>query len=547
VSATEIDSSRVKIDLTQAARWNTLTVPYLVERGGLEEDRPAVVFEDEQRTYGELRDRARRVANGLVGLGIEPMDRVAVLCSNRLEYIEIECGIAAARAIMVPLNWRLRENELAKLLQRAEARAIIVEDRFLSTIAGLRHAGEVPELRTIIALDNGAGDLNYEELCTSSTSEPPAREGRLEDPHEIIFTSGTTGEPKGVVWSNGGLLFNAIQQVMDFRLGPDCSTYAVIDLYYIGGRHDFTWAVLQAGGTVHVKRSSGFDADAVVRYVAEQGITHVLWVPTMLYEILDLPELDRYDTSKLRMIMCGGQPISAAMTEVAQRAFPFTDFVQVYGLTEGGGSVTFVPPHALRTKPGSAGKPSMHVRIRLVDDEDNDVPVGAEGQILVRAPSVTAGYWDAPELTETSLAGGWLHTGDVGRFDEDGYLYISGRKGDMIISGGMNIFPAEIEDVLRRHESVADVAVIGVPHERWGETVCAVIEPHAGAVIDEQEIIAYCAERLAGYKKPTTVRIVDELPRTVSGKAQKFLLRERFGETTVSAPAVPTGRRGRAG
>jgi fatty-acyl-CoA synthase len=243
------------------------------------------------------------------------------------------------------------------------------------------------------------------------------------------------------------------------------------------------------------------------------------------------------------MIMCGGQPISATMTEVAQRAFPHTDFIQVYGLTEGGGSVTFVPPHALRTKPGSAGKPSQNVRIRLVDDEDRDVPQGAEGQILVRAPSVTAGYWDDAELTARSLAGGWLHTGDVGRFDEDGYLYISGRKGDMIISGGMNIFPAEIEDVLRRHPSVADVAVIGVPHEKWGETVCAVIEPHPQAVVEEQEIIAYCDERLAGYKKPTRIEVVDELPRTVSGKAQKFILRERYGEATVSAPAVPPTRR----
>jgi fatty-acyl-CoA synthase len=525
VGPTATDSTKVKIDRSQAARWDFLTVPYLFERAGLDLDKPAVVFEDRQRTYGELRDRARRVANALIGMGIEEMDRVAVLSSNRLEYFEIEAGIAEARAIMVPLNWRLRGAELATLLRRSEARAILVEDRFLGTVAELRRSGQVPDLRTIVALDNGAGDLNYEELLASSSATRPDREGRLDDPHEIIFTSGTTGQPKGVVWSNGGLLFNAIQQVMDFRLGADSTNYVVIDLYYIGGRHDFTWPILMAGGTVHLKRSSGFDAGKVLDYVCENRISHVLWVPTMLYDILDVDGFAARDSSTLKMIMCGGQPLSAAMTERAQDAFPHTDFIQVYGLTEGGGSVTFVPPAALKTKPGSAGKPSMNAEIRLVDDTGADVPTGSDGEILLRAPSMTAGYWDDPELTARLIEDGWLHTGDVGRFDEDGFLYIAGRKGDMIISGGMNIFPAEIEDVVRRHPSVADVAVIGLPHPRWGEIVCAVVEAQEGVTVDEQEIIAYTSEHLAGYKKPSSVRVVEQLPRTASGKTQKYLLR----------------------
>ncbi len=521
-------TSNVKLDLSQASRWNSLAVPYLFERGGLDFDATAIVFEDQARTYGEVRERSRRTANALIGLGIGPMDRVALLSANRLEFIEIEVGIAAARAIMVPLNWRLRPPELANLLRRSEARAIFVEERFLGTVAELRRSGEIPDLRTIIAIDAGAGDLNYEELCRSSSPEPPPREGQLDDPHEIIFTSGTTGDPKGVVWSNGGVIWNSIQQAMDYRLGPDCSNYAVIDLYYIGGRHDFTWPVLHVGGTVHVKRSSGFDAEAVLRYVAEKKITHVLWVPTMLHEILELPNLGDYDTSHVRMIMCGGQAVSAATTERAQKAFPNTDFIQVYGLTEGGGTVTFIPPQYSRSKPGSAGKPSVHAEIKLVDNTGDDVPPNTDGEILVRAPSMTAGYWDAPELTETLITDGWLHTGDVGRFDDDGFLYISGRKRDMIISGGMNVFPAEVEDVLIRHPAVAGVAVIGVPHEKWGETVCAVIETNPGATVDEAELISYCSTHLASYKKPTSVRVVEELPRTMSGKVQKFILRERF-------------------
>jgi acyl-CoA synthetase (AMP-forming)/AMP-acid ligase II len=526
----------VEVDVPRAARWDALALPYLIERDGLDLAKPAIVFEDTSRTYGELREASRRVANALVGLGIEELDRVAILSSNRLEFIEIEVGIAAARAIMVPLNWRLRDGELANLLRRSQARAIFVEDRFLPSILELRRTGQVPDLRTVVALDGGAADLSYEELTSTASAGPPPRQGRLDDPHEIIFTSGTTGQPKGVVWSNGTVMFNSLQQVADFGLGPRHATYAIIDLYYIGGRHDFTWAILHQGGTVHIKPSSGFDAEEVVRYVAEHRITHVLWVPTMLYEILNLPNLADHDMSALKMIMCGGQPVSVATTERAQAAFPQTDFIQVYGLTEGGGTVTFVRPEHARRKPGSAGRPSMHVAIRLVDPEGLDVPPGIDGEILVRAPSVTPGYWNDPEMTARLIAGGWLHTGDMGHFDDEGFLFISGRKGDMIISGGMNVFPSEIEDVLREHASVADVAVIGLPDEKWGETVCAVVEAAPGALVDEADLIAFCTQRLASYKKPTSVHVVDELPRTAGGKPKKFLLRERFAGAETALP-----------
>lgn len=523
--------------LGDTVRWNTLTLPHLIERPGIDVSKPAIVFQDRTRTYGELRAASRRVANGLIGLGIEPMERVALLSTNSLEFLEIEIGISAARGIMVPLNWRLRAGELANLLRRSAARAILVEDRFLPTILELRRSGQVPDLRTVIGLERGAADILYEEMLASAAEEPPQRPGQLSDPHEIIFTSGTTGQPKGVVWTDGTVIWNSIQQVMDFQLGPQHSNYAVIDLYYIGGRHDFTWAMLHQGATVHIKPSSGFDAREVVSYVAEHRISHVLWVPTMLYEILRLPDLGDYDLSALKMIMCGGQPVSAATTERAEHAFPHTDFMQVYGLTEGGGTVSFVRPEDVHRKPGSAGKPSLHVEMRLVDLEDRDVPAGADGEIILRGPTVTAGYWEDPELTARLVVDGWLHTGDVGQFDEDGFLFISGRKSDMIISGGMNIFPSEIEGVLRQHPDVGDAAVIGLLDDKWGETVCAVVEPAPGVAVDAvdaQALIDFCTERLASYKKPTSVHVVDELPRTASGKTQKFLLRELF----VGVPEV---------
>jgi fatty-acyl-CoA synthase len=522
--------AEVQVDLTQAPRWNTLTLSHLAERAGLDLDKTALVFGNRSRTYGEFRSASRKVANALIGLGIAPMDRVALLSTNRLEFMEIEVGISAACGIMVPLDWRLRAGELADLLRRSGARAIFVEDRFLGAIVELRRSGALADLRTVIGLERGACDLSYQEILSSSSEQLPARAGKIADPHEIIFTSGTTGQPKGVVWTNGTVLWNSLQQVTDFQLGPQHSSYAIVDQYSIGGRHDFTWPILHQGGTVHVKPSGGFDAREVVRYVAEHRITHVLWVPTMLYEILRLPDLGDYDLSALKMIMCGGQPVSVPTTLRAQEMFPNTDFIQVYGLTEGGGSVTYVRPEDARRKPGSAGKPSLHVELRLVDLDDKDVPQGIDGEILIRAPTITAGYWADPELTARVIVGGWLHTGDMGHLDADGFLFISGRKTDMIISGGMNIFPAEVEGVLLEHPTVGDVAVIGLLDEKWGETVCAVVEAAAGAVVDGSELIELCTQRLASYKKPTVVHVVDELPRTVAGKPRKFLVRERLSE-----------------
>jgi fatty-acyl-CoA synthase len=528
---TEFDPGKVKLDTEQAARWSFLTVPYLIERGGLDPEKPAIVFEGAQRTFGELRERSRRVAHALVDRGIEPMDRVAVLTRNCLEFFETEVGIAGARAIMVPLNWRLAREELRNLLTRSEARAILVEDEYAAVIAELRDAGELPQLELVVILGE-----DYEEFCASGSTEPHPRPGRLEDPHEIIYTSGTTGEPKGAVWSNGTVIWNSIQQVIDYRLGPEDSTYAAIDLYYIGGRHDFSWPILHAGGTVHVKRSTGWDAGEIVSYVAEHRISHVLWVPTMLFDILRYDGLEQLDFSALRAIMCGGAPVSAAVTEQAQTLFPQSDFIQVYGLTEGGGNVTVIPPAFAKSKAGSAGKPSMHNEIRIVDSEGSEQPPGEAGEILVRGPAVTAGYWDAPEKTRETVVDDWLHSGDMGYLDEDGFLYVSGRKKEMIISGGMNIFPAEIEDVLRRHEAVGDVAVIGLPHERWGETVCAVVEPNPGGPpVEEEALIEFCREHLASYKKPTRVIEVSELPRTPSGKAQKFVLVERFAKLEAAS------------
>jgi acyl-CoA synthetase (AMP-forming)/AMP-acid ligase II len=249
----------------------------------------------------------------------------------------------------------------------------------------------------------------------------------------------------------------------------------------------------------------------------------------MLYEILALPMIGDIDLSGLEMIMCGGQAVSKATTLRAQELLPDVDFIQVYGLTEGGASLSRITPADARRKPGSAGRASMFSEIRIVGTDGVEVPAHTDGEIIVRGASVTAGYWDDKEMTARLITEDeWLYTGDMGYLDDEGLLYISGRRGDMIISGGMNIFPAEIEDVLRTHPLVADIAVVGLPHEKWGETVCAVVQPVPGSTIDVDEVVAYCTRHLAGFKKPRTVHVIDELPRTAGGKPKKFLLREWY-------------------
>jgi fatty-acyl-CoA synthase len=504
-------------------RWNSLTLSYLLERSDLDLQKTAIVFEGSTRTYGELRVASRKVANALAGLGIEPMDRVAVLTRNRLEFAEIESGTSAARAIMVGLDWRLRAEELANLLNRSAARAIFVEGRFLGTILELRRSGAVPELRTVIGLDRGTSDLSYEEILGSASDALPSRIGTFEDPHEIMFTSAATAEPKGVVWSDGTVLWNAIQQVIDFRLGAEHSSHMTLDQYDFGGRHNLWWSILHQGGTLHVKPSGGFDAAAVVRYIADHRITHVLWVPTMLYEILRVPSLVDYDLGALEMIICGGQPVSASTVQRAHAAFPGTDFFHVYGLAEAGGTVAFIRPDQARTRPGSVGRAATYAEVRVVDGDGEDVAPGVSGEIVVRAPSVAAGYWLDPEMTAEQFVDGWLHTGDTGSFDGDGFLYFSGRTSNVIVSGGMTIFPAEIERVLLAHPLVEEVAVFGRPDEKWGETVCAVVKPTAGVIVSERELIEYCASRLASYKKPASVRIVSQNEGVDGGPLEALL------------------------
>ncbi len=507
--------------------FDHINVPYLIRREGLNPAKVGIRFEDRTRTYGELHERMLRIASALSKLGVRKGDRVAVVLQNCLEFWEINFGIQETGAIVVPLNSRLAPMEIANLVRRSGAHVVVydtdhvhhVEAAMKETDIGHRiHVGDNPS----------DGAIAYESLVGSGEARALDTVIGLDDPAEIIYTSGTTGVPKGAIWTHGTVLANSIQQCMDYNLSSQDSAYVTLGMFYVGGRHDFTIPVFHQGGTVHVRRTGGFDARQVLDYIRTHRITVILLVPTMLYDVHRLPEEFKRDLGIVRMIMCGGAPVQVPIIEKTMAVFPNAAFVQVFGSTEAGATVTQLTREDSIRKIGSAGKPTLHNLVYLVDDAGRPVSTGEVGEIAVKGPAVVKGYWENDEATRLALGEGFLRTGDLGRIDDEGYLYIVGRKKDMIISGALNIYPEEIEDVLKRHPGIADVAVIGVPDDRWGESVMAVVQPAVAGGLTPEDVIDQCRQHLAGYKKPRYVEFVEAFPRTQSGKIQKYALREIY-------------------
>lgn len=511
-----------------------INVPYLIRRGGLNPAKIAIRFEERTRTYGELHERMLRIANALSKLGVRKGDRVSVVLQNCLEFWEINFGIQETGAIVTPLNSRLAPMEIANLVRRSGAHIIVFDRDHIQHVEAAVKEADIAH-RIYVGENPPDGAIAFESLVASGEAKALDIPIGFDDPAEIIYTSGTTGVPKGAIWTHGTVLANSIQQCMDFRLGSDDDAYITLGMFYVGGRHDFTIPIFHQGGTVHIRRTGGFDAREILDYIRAHRITVMLLVPTMLYDVHQLPEECKRDLGSMRMIMCGGAPVPVPIIEKTMAVFPNAAFVQVFGSTEAGATVTQLTKEDSIRKIGSAGKPTLHNLVYLVDDKGQPVPTGQVGEIAVKGPAVIKGYWENDEATRLALGDGFLRTGDLGRIDEEGYLYIVGRKKDMIISGALNIYPEEIEGVLKRLPGVADVAVIGIPDERWGESVMAVVQPVIAGGLMAEDVIDYCRQHLAGYKKPRYVEFVEGFPRTQSGKVQKFALREIY-RRSVSGP-----------
>jgi fatty-acyl-CoA synthase len=488
-----------------------------------------------QLSYRELDHRLDQVASAFSRLGVGVGARVAVLMANRAEYIEALGAAMRLGAIGVPLNFRLVGPEVAHLLRDSGATLLVVDQERAEVArqaVGLV-GGAVP---VVVVGEGPAPDAGYEwEALTAADVRPPAltvdtvAAWEPTAPALIMYTSGTTGRPKGAVLTHLNLLMSTMAFMRTTRsLGNGGTSLCAAPIFHIAGVAKVVPA-LTLGQTVVLMPTGTFDAARTLDLLEEERITDVFLVPTQWQAMCELPDVAERDLS-LRAVTWGASPALPSTMEAMARCFPSVPATAVFGQTEMSPVTCVLDGEDALRKFGSVGRPLPTVDIRVVDDEMRDVDVGEVGEIVYRGPSLMTGYWNNPDATAEATRGGWFHSGDLVRRDDQGFVYVVDRKKDMIISGGENIYSTEIEDVVDAHPKVREVAVIGVPHPRWVETPLAVIVPSdPGDPPTEQEIESWCRERLASYKKPDAIRIIDELPRNVSGKILKTELRERFG------------------
>lgn len=482
----------------------------------------ALVCGERALTYAEFNARARRVANALQSLGVRANDRVVVMAYNSIELLEIVTGISKLSAISVLTNYRLRPGELAYIVNDCQASAVLVGPGLVG-IADQARAEIQRQLPCVaIGAEVPTGWLAYEELLAGASEEVPMGEAGLGS--SMSYTSGTTGKPKGAYRPKGVPVADVIQIIQGFEL-TESDVHLLAGPYYHSAPSFFVSLHVLLGATIVIQPK--FDAEEALSLIERHKVTTTFLPPILLQRLCDLPEevFRRYDSSSLRSIILGGAPSPYALKVRASERFG-EHLWEFYGATETA-IVTLLRPEDQLRKPGSCGKVGPGQSIRLLDAAGNEVPVNVPGEMWSRNDWL-AEYYNKPEATASSTKDGYFSVGDIAYRDEEGYYYICDRKIDMIISGGVNIYPAEIEAALSGHPAVLDVAVIGVPDERWGESVKAVVELRPGASASAEELIAFCSERLAGYKKPRSIDFVPALPRNPAGKLLKTLIRDPY-------------------
>jgi fatty-acyl-CoA synthase len=497
---------------------------WFAERARCTPERRALSFEGTTRTYGEMQDRIDRLAAALRAGGVCPGDRVGFLGLNQPAFPETLFATARLGGVFVPLNYRLTAPELAYIVRDAGIHTLVADAEHHEVAEAIRP--EVPVRRYVSADVARPGWETLEELLGA---EPLRRAAPVaEDAVAVImYTSGTTGRPKGAMLTHANLWWNNVNALHAFDLSERDVTLVVAPLFHIGGLNVTMLVTWQRGGEVVLHRR--FDPGACLAEIPARGVTTMFAVPAMLLFMSQHPDFAEADLTSLRMLVCGGAPVPEPLIKLYNgRGIPVQ---QGYGLTETSPFVTLLPAEWALAKVGSAGRTPMFCRIRLVDQNGAVVEQPfARGEICVKGPNVTKGYWNDPEATAEAIdPEGFFHTGDVGYLDEDGFLFIVDRVKDMVITGGENVYPAEVESVLYQHPAIAEVAVIGAPDERFGETVVAVAALKPGASLTLEELREFASQSLARYKLPTRLEIVDALPRNPAGKVLKFELRERFG------------------
>lgn len=516
------------------------TTEFLTISAAIVPDRPAVIFEGKEFSFAQIQDRANRLANALLVLGIQKEDRIGVIQVNCNEFLEIYFAIAKVGAIMVPLNFRAKEDELAYMLGNSESKALFVGDRYLDMARRM-----IPSLSTVkhfISIDSKQKDyLYYNDLLAHASPDEVFTEIGDDDVTILMYTAGTTGRPKGVPQRHSGFVSYMLSNVQP--ADPDINevNLLTVPLYHVAGIQALL-AATYGGRTIAMMRQ--FEVKEWLETVQRTRATRAMLVPTMLKRVIDDPDFAKYDLSSLKVITYGAAPMPFEVIKKAIETLPDVRFINAFGQTETASTICMLGPedHNLRCEPilkekklrrlqASIGHPLPDVEMKVIDPETGkDLPLGETGMIVARGPRVMSGYWkDAEKTAKAMTPDGWLKTSDMGYVDEDGYFYLAGRADDMIIRGGENISPEEVEQVLNSHPKLDEVAVIGIADNEWGQEVMAVCVLKENQKATQQEIVDFCRDKISSFKRPKYIVFCEALPRNPMGKVLKRNLRSEYG------------------
>lgn len=515
------------------------TTDFLTIANAICPDRDCIVFEGKRWTYSQVNERVNRLANALKKFCIEKGDRVGMLEVNCNQYLETYYASAKIGAIFVPLNFRAKSDELSYMISNSEAKVLFVGGRYLKMIEEI--SSQIPTVKDCILLEKDGNRPYYEDLINSSSSDEIVCEIGDEDITILMYTAGTTGRPKGVPLRHNAFVTYVLDNVEPANPDIEERNLLTVPLYHVAGMQAMLSAIY-GGRTLVMMRQ--FEVKQWLETIEKERATRAMLVPTMLKRVIDDPDFAKYDLSYLKVITYGAAPMPFEVISKAIKMMPWVKFINAFGQTETASTITALGPEdhviegteeerekKLKRLTSSIGKPLPDVEIKIVDEEGNPLPPLQVGEILARGPRIMTGYWRDEEKTQQVVTpDGWLRTGDMGWMDEEGYIYLAGRGDDMIIRGGENISPEEVENVLHSHPKVEEAAVIGVPDPEWGQEPRAIVVLKHGETSSQEEIIEYCRSKLAGFKRPRSVIFIDSLPRNPMGKVLRKKLREEYGK-----------------
>ena len=514
------------------------TSEFLAISAAIVPDRTALVFEERRTTYEELQSRVNRLAAALGSLGVGPGDRIGVIQVNTDAVVEAHFAAAKLDAVFVPLNFRARADEMSFMVQDSGPKVLLAGARYVGMVDEILGSGDIDCVEHRVALDDAAdGWLSYSDLIDGADDEELWPAADDEDLAVLLFTSGTTSLPKGVMLSHNSFSSYVLSYVTPADPESDERNILTVPLYHIAGMQAMISAIF-GGRTLIVQRQ--FDPKSWMELVEDESVDRAMMVPTMLKMLMDHEEFHEHDMSSLRVITYGAAPMPVEVVRRAIVEFPNAQFINAFGQTETAATITMLPPedHVLTGDPeeverklkrlSSIGKPLDDVEVRIVDEDGVDSVIGEVGEIVARGQRLMRGYWGQDSATAETIRDGWLYTGDLGYWDEDGYIFLAGRSKDFIKRGGEMISPEEVEKVLHSHPDIEEAAIIGIPDVDWGERVRALVVAKSGHQVQEADVIEYCRQRLASFKKPESVIVITELPRNPMGKVLKRILKEEY-------------------